>query len=68
MFSCFYEKSKTQKIILDAEQVYILEVNTIPGLYEGSNFVYSAEIEGMDFYGSILWILNNIKKNSLWGE
>ena len=47
-------------------KVYILEINTVPGLYYVSNLVYSAQLCGLSFYELLIWIINNAIYPKLW--
>jgi len=42
-------------------ELYYLEINSIPGLYKGSNLQYSAELLGLSYYELLVWILSNAK-------
>ena len=39
-------------------KIYLLEINSVPGLYEDSNLVYSASLSGLSFYQLVIWILS----------
>lgn len=41
------------------DKIYVLEINSIPGLYEDSNLAFSASLSGLDFYQLLVWILNS---------
>lgn len=40
-------------------EVFILEVNSIPGIYPESNLLFSAKLSDLSFYELIIWILDN---------
>lgn len=40
------------------DKIYILEINSVPGLYENSNLSYSASLKGLSFYQLLIWILH----------
>lgn len=40
-------------------QIYILELNSIPGMYPGSNLSFSAKLVGLSFYELLIWLLNS---------
>ncbi|MCB9802786.1 ATP-grasp domain-containing protein [Candidatus Nomurabacteria bacterium] len=44
-------------------EVYFLEVNSVPGLYSDSNFIYSALGSRLNFYQVLIWLLNNARHN-----
>lgn len=41
------------------DKIYVLEINSIPGLYEDSNLAFSASLSDLDFYQLLVWILNS---------
>lgn len=46
-------------------KIYFLECNSVPGLYEGSNLVYSAKLKGLSFYHLLVWLLFNANFSKL---
>ncbi len=39
--------------------IFFLEINTVPGLYAGSNLAFSAKCAGLSFYELLIFILKN---------
>jgi len=52
-------------LIESNNQLFFLEVNTIPGLYEISNMVFSARIEGLSFFELLIWALDGARYEKL---
>lgn len=46
-------------------KLYFLEVNTIPGLYEVSNMVFSAQAKGLSFFELLIWALDGARYEKL---
>lgn len=52
-------------LIEKGDKLYFLEVNTIPGLYEVSNMVFSAQIKGLSFFELLVWALQGAQYEKL---
>lgn len=46
-------------------QIFLLEINSVPGIYPGSNLACSAKLANLSYYKLLVWILNNANYSKL---